>query len=133
MIPREEWRWGGMAGHWCLGGRCRFHLRTEIGGLLVSTVGEAPDSLDPSKFTTCGASEHVHETMVFRLYGEPCARPECGCGEREMDAIQLEGERWGTRGEANRGHIAYCEKVAREHDTILAAALQARRDVGIED
>ncbi len=38
--PESEWRWFGNAGHLCVADWCRFHLCTQIGPFLVSTVGE---------------------------------------------------------------------------------------------
>lgn len=40
MISKSDWKWFGNAGHLCVGSKCRFHLCTQVGGYLVSTVGE---------------------------------------------------------------------------------------------
>lgn len=39
MIPHAEWRWFGDVGHFICGQWCRFHLCTQVGDYLVSTVG----------------------------------------------------------------------------------------------
>jgi hypothetical protein len=39
-IPQSEWRWFGSPGHFICARDCRFHLCTQIGAVLVSTVGE---------------------------------------------------------------------------------------------
>ena len=40
MIEEKEWKWYGHPGHFICAFDCRFHLCTEIGEYLVSTVGE---------------------------------------------------------------------------------------------
>ena len=40
MIEEKEWKWYGNAGHFIGSNSCRFHLCTEIGDFLVSTVGD---------------------------------------------------------------------------------------------
>lgn len=39
MIAKRDWKWYGQAAHLIVGQWCRFHMATEIGPWLVSTVG----------------------------------------------------------------------------------------------
>jgi hypothetical protein len=39
-IPVHNWKWFGSAAHFICGRWCRFHLATQVGRYLISTVGE---------------------------------------------------------------------------------------------
>ena len=135
MTP-DKWIWFGSAGHFICGDQCRFHLCTQIGKYLVSTVGEyLPDDgireilaknrrivlkgmgdarkvdyLNRVGFETMGASPYLYETMVFKA-GKPCDAEECHCGlPFPDDYTELDGTRWMTPKEAREGHYAFCEK-----------------------
>lgn len=40
MNNMENWTWLPRPAHFCCSDKCRFHLATEVGGYIVSTVGE---------------------------------------------------------------------------------------------
>lgn len=122
MIPKSEWKWSGVAGHFICGYLCRFHMRTEIGDILVSTVGEyysggpRDDSyvLESMGCTFPGQDRTFYETYVFRLGDERCARVDCDCGDREpAEWSEIAGRRWTLRGQAQRGHLEFCDRAAR--------------------
>lgn len=137
MIPMDQWEWFGCAGHFICADRCRFHLCTKIRDLLVSTVGEyfpdegvreglakmrgvtlvgigdyrAADYMDKVGFEKIG-SNRLYETMVFKA-GAPCTDKDCNCGCPTITpVIELDGKGYNLRGEANRGHMEMCYKVA---------------------
>lgn len=138
VIPVSEWRWFGHPAHLIVAEDCRFHLATLIGDVLVSTVGEyLPDSqvrevLTESRGVTLegrgddrrhdymrkiGYEEigvyRKFETMVFRVTGEVCTDPECGCGLPRIDPSDLDFSGYNNAGDATRGHYAMCEKWAK--------------------
>jgi hypothetical protein len=132
--PPHEWKWFGNAGHLIVGQDCRFHLCTQVGSWLVSTVGEyLPDSpvreiLAESRgiqlegrgddrrydwMRKAGYEEigygRKYETMVFRA-GSPC---DCGCGMPTPDDwgdVDMDG--YNDAPAATAGHMALCEKYA---------------------
>ena len=101
-MTEKNWKWFGSPGHLIVSLDCRFHLCTQVGGHLVSTVGEyLPDSsvreilaksrgktlegigemrradfLDKIGYEEIGCGRKF-ETMVFRVSGDLC---KCGCG-----------------------------------------------------
>lgn len=142
MIPQQEWKWFGAAAHLCVGHWCRFHLATQVGNYLVSTVGEywperpvreshalvhdklwlskhqhlRGDKFDAAYMERFGfetiGSERKYETMVFQA-GTPCSRPECHCGLPELSGGELDMAGYNTAGDATRGHLAACKKWAK--------------------
>lgn len=137
MIPESEWRWFGSAGHFICGDDCRFHLCTLIGDVLVSTVGEylPPEGFqsilaDSRGVTLTGRGDasradymdkvgyedigygRKYETMAFRVTGEVCSAPECGCGLPTIIPTELEADGYNDAGAATKGHYAMCERVA---------------------
>lgn len=128
MIPESEWKWFGFAGHFICGRWCRFHLCTEVGGYLVSTVGqfvhpmhgkgneqaEAEWLLENPNGQEIGYKRH-YETMVFKS-GAPCDAEGCKCGTPlPSDHTEVEMDGYSEPGEATAGHIAMCRKVASGH------------------
>jgi hypothetical protein len=107
MIPRSSWKWYGNAGHLVVSEKCRFHLATTIGDLLVSTVGDYFPDGNGSQ-TEIG-SNRMYETMVFSAK-ELC---ECGCGMPEIDGNELECVGYNDRAAANVGHMEMCLRAAR--------------------
>lgn len=132
----REWRWFGQAAHLIVGQDCRFHLATQVGPWLVSTVGEyLPDSrvrdilaesrgkplvgrgdarradwMEKFGYEEIGC-DRLYETMVFRA-GKPCERDDCGCGLPDIDGQELDFDGYNDAGSAARGHYAMCEKWA---------------------
>jgi len=113
MIPLSEWRWYGTPGHFICADRCRFHLCTEVGEFLVSTVGMMVPLNIPGKKTPRTQYEEVgykrlFETMVFKMKD----RCSCGCRMPLIDGVELLCEGYHTAFEANQGHWATCFRVA---------------------
>ena len=131
-----NWKWFGQAGHLIVSQWCRFHLCTQVGDYLVSTVGEyVPD--ETSREIHCnvrgitlegrgdarladymnkvGFQEigfgRTYETMVFRA-GEPCSAPECACGLPAIDGSDLYAAGYTNAKEATEGHMKACRLVA---------------------
>jgi len=103
-----DWIWYGNAGHFCASSQCRFHLCTEIGDYLISTVGEYYRDQDDKEMSTLGiGSKDFYETYVFRRTKERC---KCGCGLPDIELSEIDGTRYATPREANEGHIRFCEK-----------------------
>lgn len=116
QVPRVKWKWYGHAAHLIVGLDCRFHLATEIGEYLVSTVGEyLPDEsvreiLAKSRgkplegrgdarradwmrkhgYEEIGC-DRKYETMVFRVTGH-CESPDCQCGLPTISGNDLQME-----------------------------------------
>lgn len=140
-INESEWKWFGNAGHLCVGQWCRFHLCTQVGKYLVSTVGEywpersvreihahvhdprwlANNSLrmgsdfDSAYMKRFGYEEigsgRKYETFVFKA-GEPCQTKECGCGLPSINGDELDTLVANEAGEATRNHREMCQKMA---------------------
>jgi len=137
MIPESEWRWFGCVGHLIVGSYCRFHLCTQVGEFLVSTVGEyfppegvreilasqrgvtlagrgdarERDYIKKLGFEEIGAGR-TYETMVFRTTGDVCHTPECGCGLPTVDYSELDVNGYTTAGAATIGHLELCRAYA---------------------
>jgi hypothetical protein len=100
-LPEQPgWRWRGLAGHFVCADRCCFHMTTDIGELRISTVGcYHPPSATSDKPHEIG-SGRLYETMVFKLDGD------------KIVADEIDTEGYNDEDEAERGHIAMCEKYA---------------------
>lgn len=138
MIPKTNWKWFGHAGHLCVAQWCRFHLCTQVGGYLVSTVGEywppravreihakihdvawfnancglLGDNFDSAYMKRFGFEEigfgRTYETMVFKA-GTPCTDEKCGCGLPEIDGSELDFRGYSSVKNATNGHHELCE------------------------
>jgi len=126
IIEEKDWKWFGNAGHFICGKWCRFHLCTQVGDYLVSTVGEY---VPPHKTAGTEQAERSYlkenplgedigsgrkfETMAFKA-GPPCVAADCGCGMPTPDDwSELEADCYNTRPAATEGHLAMCHKAAR--------------------
>lgn len=136
-IPKSEWQWFGDPGHLIVGHDCRFHLCTQVGPWLVSTVGKylpdegvreieakhrgielqgrgyyrRADYMNKIGYQTVGL-DRLYETMVFRA-GQPCDAEGCHCGMPTPDDFgELDMDGYNSAGEATRGHMAMCGKWA---------------------
>jgi hypothetical protein len=137
MTPESEWRWFGSVGHFICGTDCRFHLCTQIGNFLVSTIGELlfdepvreilaqtrgiqlegqGDARRADYMRKIGYEEIgyqcKYETMVFRTTGDVCHAPECSCGLPRIDPTDLDGRGYNTAGAATIGHLELCRQFA---------------------
>ena len=126
MIPKAEWKWYGNVGHFICGRWCRFHLCTEIGPFVISTVGEyvhprhgkgseiaEADWLEANPLGEDIGYQRKFETMVFRSSGH-CNSSDCNCGMPFIDGCELDMQGYNTRKDATEGHMAMCEKWANE-------------------
>lgn len=111
VVPVEEWKWFGLPAHFIGGNQCRFHLATQVGKYLISTVGEYFSESTGTR-EMIGSARYL-ETMVFKA-GKPCNEPSCNCGlprlARPFNELDFEG--YNTAGEAQVGHMKYCHKWA---------------------
>ena len=132
---KADWKWYGNAGHFICAQWCEFHLCTEVGAFLVSTVGQymPPESVREILAQSRGVSlegkgdarladyhkkigyeklgfERTFETMVFRIGADRCTRSDCNCGLPDFYVEELEMIPYNQAGDANTGHLAMCEK-----------------------
>jgi len=141
MTPESEWKWFGHAGHLIVAAWCRYHLCTQIGGYLVSTVGEywperpvreihanihdpkwlvenrhlKGDYFDAAYMKRFGfeniGCDRKYETFVFRA-GKPCDAPDCGCGLPAISGDELETLSANDAATAGKNHMTLCRKFA---------------------
>ena len=139
MIPIKDWKWFGNAGHFICASDCRFHLCTLIGNTLVSTVGQYfPDSnvreilVKSRGFALNGQGDARRadymkkigyedigykwkfETIAFKTSKKTCAAKDCGCGLPEIIPREIEMDTYNTAGEATKGHMRICMKIAKD-------------------
>ena len=138
MIEEKDWKWYGDTGHFICSFWCRFHMLTEIGDYMISTVGEyVPDSpvrdiIAESRgiplkgkgderladyMRKIGYEEigfqRKYETMVFKLGDTRCEVVDCGCARRLPENFEnLDFDGYNTRAEATEGHYKLCRKFA---------------------
>lgn len=111
-IPQSEWKWFGNAGHFIAARDCLFHMTTEVGDYMVSTVGEYRPSYSTNKDVPLGLTG-LYETMVFKLTDEQCKKDDCDCGMRIVESwSELFCRRYEKRGEALAGHMSACNEYA---------------------
>lgn len=123
-VEEKEWKWFGGVGHLCVGRWCRFHLCTQVGGYLVSTVGEyvPPRNSGGSERAEMEwlmdhplghpiGCDRYFETMVF-VAGKPCNEPDCYCEIPEIDVDSLDFIGYKDRKSARDGHLQLCRKYA---------------------
>ena len=124
MNKQNEWKWFGHPGHFICGRWCRFHLCTQVGNYLISTVGQLvhPRHSDGSEQREAAWLEkhpngeeigcgRTYETMAF-LAGEPCKAKGCGCGLPTIDGSELDCDGYNNAASATKGHMAMCRKYA---------------------
>lgn len=105
--PAGEWKWYGLAGHFIGAASCRFHMATEIGDYLVSSVGDYyPRDAEEAQDIGYGRK---FETFVFKTNGTRC---DCGCGMPGLHLCELLSEAANTAEHANRNHIEVCDRIA---------------------
>lgn len=135
----KRWKWFGNAGHFILGHQCRFHMTTQVGKYLVSTVGQLlhdssvreilaksrgivlegrgdereADWMNKVGFGDIGYNRKF-ETMVFRA-GKRCAAKGCKCGIPSISGSELDADSYNDAGSATKGHMKLCRKYAALH------------------
>ena len=132
----SQWKWFGNAGHFICARWCQFHLTTQVGKWLISTVGqylpsesmreifadnrgielEGKGDARRNDYTRKIGFEEIgynrtFETMVF-LAGDPCVVDGCNCGLPLIDGSEIDSNGYDTAGDATAGHMAMCEKYA---------------------
>lgn len=126
-VSAEKWKWFGNAAHFICARWCRFHLATQVGSFIVSTVGEYVHPMNSQgseiieaewlKENPLGAEigcGRKFETMVFSTTDKLC---DCGCGMPGIDFSELDGAGYNTRGDATTGHLKMCRKWAKKKPT----------------
>lgn len=128
QIEKADWKWYGHAGHFICGRWCRFHLLTEIGPFVVSTVGQYvhPRNSGGSELTErmwlqdnpngeeIGYERH-YETMVFFVDGH-CNSKDCACGMPTNNGHNIDFAGYSDAKSARDGHMAMCDKWAAQPD-----------------
>ena len=126
MIKEKKWKWYGNVGHFICGKWCRFHLCTEIGNYLISTVGEyvhprhgrGKEDLEMEWLKENYPGEDIgcnrkYETMVFKIDpNNRCTEPTCGCGLPEIDGYEQDFGGYNIAKDATAGHMELCQKYA---------------------
>ena len=110
-IPEAKWEWFGNAGHFICADKCRFHLTTLVGKILVSTVGQMVTNVG-GEYKDIGYGRKF-ETMTFKA-GRRCKAPTCHCGLPRTNGCQLDFKGYNEAGAAAKGHLAMCRKVAKK-------------------
>ena len=111
-VTADQWRWFGYPAHFIGAADCHFHLATQVGKFLVSTVGDHRPGDKTTNRQEIG-HERYFETFVFRVDGQR----ECGCPD--MDCTELDTRGYGNDAqcqELNDGHLAMCRKWAALQD-----------------
>lgn len=149
-------RWFGNAGHFICAQWCRFHLTTQVGKYLVSTVGEywperssreiharvydpgwlmanahrKGDEFDFYYMQRFGFQEigcgRKYETMVFKA-GKPCAAKGCGCGLPSIDGSELDVGTYNDAKAATEGHMKLVAKWSRPPKAKRARTIRRQR------
>lgn len=131
MASKSKWVWMPHPGHFICASECKFHLTTEVGGYIVSTVGEYfPQESVREILAKCrgvvleGKGEErerdymtkigyenlgvdgKYETMVFpsKTSDEAC------CPFTAAEWGGLAQRRYSSPGEAYAGHMEFCEE-----------------------
>jgi hypothetical protein len=110
-IPQSEWKWYGLAAHFICAHDCLFHMATQVGDHMISTVGdyrqqEKGGGLSERKEIGCG---RTYETFVFATTGDVC---DCGCGMPSLNLSEIDSEAANDPATARANHMAMCEKYA---------------------
>ena len=107
-IPENKWHWYGLPAHLCVSDYCRFHLVTEIGKYVVSTVGDYhPHNSQPDSKPEEIGWDRLYETQVFKWKGRcPC----CGMPKVILEEIKMRGANDAKA--ARKNHMDLCYEVA---------------------
>lgn len=123
-IDKSDWVWFGTPGHFLCSRWCRFHLCTQVGAFLVSTVGEyvhprhggGREDKEAEWLRRNWPGEDIgynrkYETMVFAA-GPICTEPGCGCGMPTINGHEIDCIGANTRQQATANHMELCKKFA---------------------
>ena len=97
----------GYPGHFICATSCRFHLTTQVGKYLISTVGALfyPTS-EKMQEIGCG---RMFETFVLKTKGK-CTEKDCGCGLPNIIPSEIDSLGCNTAGEAQKNHEKMIKK-----------------------
>ena len=111
MSDKGKFVWMPHAGHFICGSRCQFKLNTYVGGYIVSTVGELPDTFkeESGKFTTIGL-DRLYETMVFKARK---SNNKC-CPYEQTSGSEIDFAGYNKPEDAMVGHMKLCMKWAKK-------------------
>jgi hypothetical protein len=142
-VSIDKWKWFGHAGHLIVSRWCQYHLCTQIGEYLISTVGEywpsrssreihaqihdpkwlnenvhlKGDEFDAAYMSRFGfediGCDRKYESYVFKA-GKPCSSPDCNCGLPSIDGSELDGLPANDAGTAAKNHMQLCWKYAQK-------------------
>ena len=101
-VAQEDWVWMPHPAHFIGARECMFRLATEVGGFIVSTVGQWR--------STTGEDiglDRLYETMVFRSSPSP---EQCGCVTQIDVTREVDFLGYNDPQEAYAGHLELCEK-----------------------
>jgi len=137
-MKKSDWKWMPHPAHFICSKDCKFFLATEVGGYIVSTVGEYwPDSkireifarsrgikiagigdswdaeyMEKIGFEEFGHGGYLYETMVFKSAKMP--KNGCdSCAFKIESGKNIDLDRYKTGNEARKGHYDLCRKWAR--------------------
>lgn len=98
-------KWYGYAGHFIGGKRCAFHLSTNTGKHLISTVGHYLPKNNDDMVNIGAGREDYFETYVFVCDGE-----DKDGNPNVTEWLEIDGERYADSLSAEKGHYKYLEK-----------------------
>ena len=109
----KEWIWIGYPGHFICADNCRFRLCTQVGNVLVSTVGDLHYGKSDERKTLGANEDSFFETYIFAVIGGGvCKDPTCLCGMPDVNFSEIEGHRTATAQAATAMHMKMCNKYA---------------------
>ena len=110
MIEQKDWRWFGSPLHFIAADSCRFHLGTQVGNYIISTVGDYHPQSGSGSRQIIGSGRY-YETYVFTVASE--SRHGCACPEIQSSEIDSRDYNEDANcDEVNAGHLAMCLKYA---------------------
>jgi|GEM_PF-3221239 hypothetical protein len=113
--PEKEvsWKWLGFAGHHICAERCLFHLTTDVGRYLISTVGKFHPEMNQPPQRQLGPVDTVghnrlYETAVFKKESDKLC--SCGCGLPVINPMEIKMLPANDSGTATKNHMAMCRE-----------------------
>jgi len=103
---QANWKWFGNPAHFIDRRNCSFHMTTQVGKHLISTLGEWIPKGQPHDYEPLGSNGRIYETIVFTIDGYcDC---DCRCG-LPLPGEEIECRNYMTAREANEGHLQTCK------------------------
>ncbi len=115
FMKKEDWTWMGHPGHFIGASCCKFHLNTEVGGYIVSTVGEYQPDREVFEILKCKEKymeigyNRLYETMVFKSK-KTSEEFKCCPFEAVIGGGELDMKGYNDSGSAYLGHLELCEE-----------------------